>query len=150
MKIVIQRVKKASLLVEQKEKANIQNGLLILIGFEESETEEEMDWVANKIVNLRIFNDEEMKMNLSIKDLDGEILLVSQFTLFASIKKGNRPSFIKAASPISAFNYYQRFVYALEKVFNKKIETGVFGADMEIRQVNNGPVTIIIDSKNIS
>ena len=148
MKVVIQRVSEASVTIEQKKVAQINQGLLVLVGIEEEDTLEDINWLVSKIVNLRIFADENDVMNLSVKDIDGEIIAVSQFTLHASTKKGNRPSYIKAAKPDIAIPLYENFVQQLEKELGKKVQTGVFGADMKVSLVNDGPVTIVIDSKN--
>ena len=148
MRIVIQRVSEASVEIEQKIVARINQGLLVLVGVEEEDTFEDSNWLVSKIVNLRIFPDENDVMNLSIKDVNGEIIVVSQFTLHALTKKGNRPSYIKAAKPDIAIPLYEKFVQQLEFELGKKIQTGQFGADMKVALVNNGPVTIIIDSKN--
>lgn len=148
MKVVIQRVSKASVTIENQLTASIENGLLILLGIVENDSLEDIKWLTNKIVNLRIFNDSEGVMNHSIKDINGNIIAVSQFTLHASTKKGNRPSYIKAAKPEIAIPIYERFVNQLEADLGKKVQTGTFGADMKIELLNDGPVTIIIDSKN--
>lgn len=148
MKVVIQRVSHASVTIQGVSKAKINQGLLILVGFEQEDTEEDVNWLCTKIVNQRIFSDEEGKMNLSIKDIQGNILLISQFTLHASTKKGNRPSFIKAAKPPIAIPLYEKTIQELSKLIEKEIETGEFGADMKVELINDGPVTILIDSKN--
>ncbi len=148
MKVVLQRVSSASVTIENKIVADIQKGLLILIGIEDSDNQEDIDWLVGKITKIRIFEDENQVMNLSVKDVDGDIIAVSQFTLHAGTKKGNRPSYIKAAKPDVAIPLYENFVQQLEKEFGKKIQTGVFGADMKVSLLNDGPVTIIIDSKN--
>ena len=148
MKIVIQRVSEASVTIDSKIVAQINQGLLVLVGIEEADTIEDTNWLVSKIVNLRIFPDENEVMNLSVKDIDGEIIVVSQFTLQAATKKGNRPSYIKAAKPDIAIPMYEKFVQQLETDLGKKIQTGQFGADMKVALVNDGPVTIIIDSKN--
>ncbi len=148
MKAVIQRVSQASVTIDSKIVAEIQNGLLVLIGIEDADNQEDIDWLCQKIANLRIFGDENEVMNLSVKDCNGEIIVVSQFTLQASTKKGNRPSYIKAAKPEVAIPLYEQFVQQLEKEFGKKVQTGVFGADMKVALLNDGPVTILIDSKN--
>lgn len=147
MRIVIQRTKKASVTIDQQEKSAIGIGMLILLGIEDSDTEEDIKWLTNKIVNLRIFDDENGVMNKSIKEANGDILVVSQFTLHASTKKGNRPSYIKAAKPDFAIPMYEKFCNQLEEALEKKIGTGEFGADMKVELINDGPVTIIIDSK---
>ena len=148
MRVVIQRVSAASVTVAGEMVASIQNGMLLLVGIEEADTPADVIWLTSKIVNLRIFADENEVMNLSIKDINDEIILVSQFTLHAATKKGNRPSYIKAARPEKAIPLYKDFIHQLENQLDKKIQTGVFGADMQVALVNNGPVTIIIDSKN--
>jgi D-tyrosyl-tRNA(Tyr) deacylase len=148
MKAVIQRVTSASVTIDSKIVAEIQNGLLILIGIEEADSQEDILWLTSKIANLRIFADENDVMNLSLKDTNGDAIVVSQFTLHAQTKKGNRPSYIKAAKPEIAIPLYQNFIFQLEKEVNKKVQTGVFGADMKVALTNDGPVTIIIDSKN--
>lgn len=148
MRILIQRVNGASVEIDFKIKANIHKGLLIFVGIEETDTNEDIEWLTNKIVNLRVFNDEQGIMNLSVKDINGKILVVSQFTLHASTKKGNRPSYIQAARPEIAIPFYEKFVKQLEQLLKKPIETGTFGADMKIALVNDGPVTIWMDSKN--
>lgn len=148
MRVVIQRVSKASVTINEKLKSSINSGLLILLGIEEADTQEDIEWLSSKIINLRVFNDENGVMNISAKDSDAEILLVSQFTLHASTKKGNRPSYIKAAKPDIAIPLYEKFILQLQNDLNKPIETGEFGADMKVELTNDGPVTIIIDSKN--
>ncbi len=147
MKAVIQRVSSASVTIESKIIANIHQGLLVLVGIEEPDSQEDIDWLCQKIANLRIFGDENDVMNLSVKDIDGEIIIVSQFTLQASTKKGNRPSYIKAARPEIAIPLYEKFITEMEATVGKKVQTGVFGADMKVALVNDGPVTIIMDSK---
>jgi D-tyrosyl-tRNA(Tyr) deacylase len=148
MRIVIQRVSEASVTIEQKIVAQINHGLLVLVGIEEEDTSEDGNWLVSKIVNLRIFPDNNNVMNLSVKDIDGEIIAVSQFTLHALTKKGNRPSYIKAAKPEIAIPMYEKFISQLESELGKKIQTGQFGADMKVALINDGPVTISIDSKN--
>lgn len=148
MKTVIQRVTHASVTINGKIVSEINTGLLILIGIEEEDTSEDIDWLTKKIVNLRIFNDENEVMNKSLIDVDGDAIVVSQFTLLASTKKGNRPSYIKAARPETAIPMYEEFIKKFENQLNKKIGTGEFGADMKVALVNDGPVTILIDSKN--
>jgi D-tyrosyl-tRNA(Tyr) deacylase len=148
MKAVIQRVSSASVTIDSKIVAEIQKGLLVLVGIEDADTQEDTNWLCQKIANLRIFGDENEVMNLSVRDIDGEITVVSQFTLQASTKKGNRPSYIKASKPDVAIPIYEGFVQQLEKELGKKVQTGVFGADMKVSLLNDGPVTIIIDSKN--
>jgi D-aminoacyl-tRNA deacylase len=148
MKAVIQRATKASVTINNATKAAINNGLLVLIGIEDADTFEDIEWLSNKLVNLRIFNDENEVPNISVKDIGGDILLVSQFTLQASTKKGNRPSYIKASKPDHAIPVYEKMIAQLENDLGKKIFTGEFGADMKVSLVNDGPVTIIIDTKN--
>ena len=148
MKAVIQRVSSASVTINSKIVAEIQNGLLVLLGIEDADTPEDIDWLTSKIINLRIFGEKNGVMNLSVKEINGEIIVVSQFTLHASTKKGNRPSYIKAAKPEIAIPLYENFVNKLEAGFGKKVQTGIFGADMKVSLLNDGPVTIIIDSKN--
>jgi D-aminoacyl-tRNA deacylase len=148
MRVVIQRVSSASVTIEGMVKSSIGNGLLVLAGFESSDTSEDIDWTANKIAQLRIFGDENGVMNLSLKDIDGETLVVSQFTLHAKTKKGNRPSYINAAPPEISIPLYNKFVDSLSTILVKEVKTGEFGAHMVVGLVNDGPVTIIIDSKN--
>lgn len=148
MRIVIQRVSEATVLVDGAVTGAIEKGLLVLMGVEDADTDEDIQWLSNKIVNLRIFNDENGVMNLGVKEVDGAILLVSQFTLHASTKKGNRPSYIKASKPDIAIPMYEKMIRQLEADMGKKIQTGIFGADMKVKLLNDGPVTIIIDSKN--
>jgi D-tyrosyl-tRNA(Tyr) deacylase len=148
MKIVIQRVSEASVVINNIEVASIQKGLLILVGIVTEDCQEDINWLCNKIINLRIFPDEEGVMNISLKASEGDVILVSQFTLQASTKKGNRPSYIKAAKPDIAIPLYEAFVQTLQNTLGKPIQTGEFGADMKVHLVNDGPVTIIIDSKN--
>ncbi len=148
MRVVIQRVKEASVTIEGQIKSAITEGLLILVGVEDIDAEEDINWLAAKIANLRIFGDENGLMNRSVMDIQGEILVVSQFTLHASTKKGNRPSFLKAAKPDFAVPMYERFVGELEKVSHLKVLTGEFGADMKVALLNDGPVTIVVDTKN--
>lgn len=148
MKAVIQRVGKANVIVEEKITGEIGQGLLVLLGIEDADTEEDIHWLSNKIVNLRIFNDENGVMNRSAIEVNGNILLVSQFTLHASTKKGNRPSYIKASKSDFAVPMYEKMIAQLESDLGKKIETGIFGADMKVELLNDGPVTIVIDSKN--
>jgi D-tyrosyl-tRNA(Tyr) deacylase len=147
MRIVIQRVTEASVSINQTIHNSIHLGFLVLVGFEENDEDEDLIWISKKIVDLRIFADDDGKMNLSVQDVGGEILLVSQFTLFSSTKKGNRPSFIRSASPDSAVPLYDKFILILNELLPNKIKTGVFGADMKISLINDGPVTITIDSK---
>lgn len=145
---VVQRVTTASVTIDGTVKSSVGNGLLLLVGIEDADNLDDIDWLASKIVNLRIFNDEQHVMNLSVKDIDGEILVVSQFTLQASTKKGNRPSYIKAAKPEVAIPLYRKLIEALESNQGKGVQTGEFGADMKVSLLNDGPVTIIIDTKN--
>jgi len=147
MRAVIQRVNKASVTVEEKVTGAIKNGLLVLLGIENADTNEDIEWLSGKIVNLRIFDDANGVMNISVKDIDGDILLVSQFTLHASTKKGNRPSYIKASKPDLAIPVYEKMITRLEQDLGKKIQTGIFGAMMKVELINDGPVTIIIDTK---
>lgn len=148
MKAVLQRVSSASVTVDGNKTADIQKGLLVLVGIEDADTQEDIDWLVGKIIKMRIFGDENDVMNCSVQDIDGDIIVVSQFTLHASTKKGNRPSYIKASKPEFAIPMYENFVKSLEKEFNKKVQTGIFGADMKVSLLNDGPVTILIDSKN--
>lgn len=148
MKAVIQRVSQSSVTIDAKIVAEIQKGLLVLVGIEDSDCQEDISWLTSKIANLRIFADENEVMNLSLKDIDGEMIVVSQFTLHAATKKGNRPSYIKASKPEIAIPLYESFVKQMEIELGKKIQTGQFGADMKVSLVNDGPVTIIIDTKN--
>ncbi|WP_394759898.1 D-aminoacyl-tRNA deacylase [Flavobacterium sp.] len=148
MKVILQRVSEASVTIDSKIVAKIEKGLLVLVGIEDSDSQEDINWLTSKIINLRIFADENEVMNLSVKDINGEIIVVSQFTLHASTKKGNRPSYIKASKPEIAIPLYESFVKQLETELGKKVQTGIFGEDMKVALVNDGPVTIIIDSKN--
>lgn len=148
MRAVIQRVTQASVTINGNIKSAIQNGLLVLIGIEDADTQDDIEWLSSKIVNLRIFDDENHVPNISVKDIDGDVLLVSQFTLHAATKKGNRPSYIKASKPDVAIPLYEKMITQLEKDFGKKIFTGTFGADMKVALLNDGPVTIVIDTKN--
>lgn len=148
MKVVIQRVSQTSVTIDNHIVATIQKGLLVLVGIEDADTQEDSIWLSSKIVNLRIFGDENDVMNLSVKDIDGDIIVVSQFTLHALTKKGNRPSYIKASKPEIAVPLYEQFVSQIEHDLGKKVQTGVFGADMKVQLLNDGPVTIVIDSKN--
>jgi D-tyrosyl-tRNA(Tyr) deacylase len=148
MKIVLQRVSSASVTVDGNKTAAIQKGLLVLVGIEDADNQEDIDWLVGKIIKMRIFGDENDVMNCSVQDVDGDIIVVSQFTLHASTKKGNRPSYIKASKPEFAIPMYENFVKSLEKDFNKKVQTGIFGADMKVNLLNDGPVTIVMDSKN--
>ncbi|NVN96194.1 MAG: D-tyrosyl-tRNA(Tyr) deacylase [Bacteroidetes bacterium] len=148
MRAVIQRVSQASVAINGKIHDSVNQGLLVLLGIEESDTFEDIEWLCGKISRLRIFNDKDEVMNLSITDVDGDVLLISQFTLHASTKKGNRPSYIKAAKPERAIPIYEKFIFQLEKELAKPIKSGIFGADMKVSLINDGPVTIIIDTKN--
>jgi D-tyrosyl-tRNA(Tyr) deacylase len=148
MRVVIQRVLEASVVVDEKVVGAIKNGLLVLLGIEDADTEEDIKWLSNKIVGLRLFDDPDGVMNLSVKDIGGDILLVSQFTLMASTKKGNRPSYIKASKPSIAVPLYEQMIVTLCTELGKAVQTGIFGADMKVNLINNGPVTITIDSKN--
>ena len=148
MKLVIQRVKESSVEIDNKIKAEIGKGLLVLIGISQKDNKLDVEWLVNKVLNIRIFNDSDGIMNKSIIDIKGEILIISQFTLMALTKKGNRPSYIKSASHEIAIPLYNYFIKLLESKLNNKIKTGIFGADMKVRLINDGPVTIIIDSKN--
>ena len=148
MKIIIQRVSSANVEISNTIKSQIAKGYLILLGISQNDNNDDIDWLVNKIVNLRIFNDFDSKMNLTIKEIKGEILLISQFTLFASTKKGNRPSFIKSAKPEIAIPLYEQFIKALSLKMEKEIKTGIFGADMQVNLTNDGPVTITIDTEN--
>ena len=148
MRVVLQRVSEASVKIDDSIKGSIDDGILILLGIEALDSEIDADWIISKISGLRIFSDSEGKMNLSIKDVNGAFLVISQFTLYASTKKGNRPSYIQAARPEQAIPLYEYFVSKLKTETNLKVETGVFGADMKVSLINDGPVTISIDSKN--
>lgn len=148
MKTVIQRVSSASVTIDSKVVADIQKGLLVLVGIEDADNQEDIDWLAAKIANIRIFGDENGVMNLSVKESNGDVIVVSQFTLHGNTKKGNRPSYIKASKPDVAIPLYESFVKCMEKQLGKKVQTGVFGADMKVSLLNDGPVTILIDSKN--
>jgi D-aminoacyl-tRNA deacylase len=148
MKAVIQRVSQSSVTINNEIVAQIQRGLLVLVGIEDADNQEDINWLTSKIANLRIFADENDVMNLSLKDINGEMIIVSQFTLHAATKKGNRPSYIKASKPDVAIPLYESFVQQMEAELGKKIQTGQFGADMKVSLVNDGPVTIIIDTKN--
>ena len=147
MRVVIQRVLNASVDINGKERRAINQGLMVLLGIEDADSLEDIQWLSAKIVNLRIFNDGEGVMNVSILEMNGEILLISQFTLHASTKKGNRPSYIKAAKPPKAIPLYKQFIDELNKLLGKAVQTGEFGAEMKVALVNDGPVTIVIDSK---
>jgi len=148
MRAIIQRVSEASVKVDENITGAIKNGLLVFLGIEDADTFEDIEWLSSKIVNLRIFNDEKGVMNISIKDVAGNILLISQFTLHASTKKGNRPSYIKASKPEIAIPIYEKMITQLSLDLGKEIQTGIFGADMKVELLNDGPVTIVIDSKN--
>ena len=148
MKVVIQRVSSANVIINKEKVADIGLGLMVLVGFEDADSETDIQWMTNKILNLRIFNDDNDVMNRSVRDVDGQIIVVSQFTLHASTKKGHRPSYIKAAKPDVAIPLYEAFKSHLKTEFGKPIQSGEFGADMKVGLVNDGPVTIIIDSKN--
>jgi len=147
MRAVIQRVSKASVTVKEKITGEIKNGLVVLLGIEDADNDEDAEWLSSKIVNLRIFDDANGVMNISVKDIDGDVLLVSQFTLHASTKKGNRPSYIRASKPDFAIPMYEKMITRLEQDLGKKIQTGIFGAMMKVELINDGPVTIIIDTK---
>ena len=148
MRLVIQRVTEASVKVDGEIVGSIQNGLMVLVGIEDADSQEDIEWLAGKVSNLRIFDDAESVMNLSVKEVQGDILLISQFTLHASTKKGNRPSYINASKPPIAIPLYEAMIQQLEKEMGKPIQTGRFGADMKVSLLNNGPVTIVMDSKN--
>lgn len=148
MRAVIQRVTEASVTVDGNITGAIQNGLLVLVGIEDADTNDDITWLSNKIVNLRIFDDAQKVPNISVKEIDGGILLVSQFTLHAATKKGNRPSYIRASKPDFAIPIYEQFIHQLQADLGKPIQTGIFGADMKVRLLNDGPVTIIIDTQN--
>lgn len=148
MKAVIQRVSEATCKVNGENTGAIEQGFLVLLGIEDADTDEDIVWLAQKIANMRVFGDENNLMNKALADIDGRILLISQFTLFAQTKKGNRPSFIRAAKPDKAIPLYEKMILELEKLTGKKTETGIFGTDMKVSLVNDGPVTITIDSKN--
>ena len=150
MRVVLQRVTKASVTIENKLNAEIGLGLLLLVGIEAEDTSEDIEWLCRKIVNMRIFNDEDGVMNNSLLDINGDAIIVSQFTLHASTKKGNRPSYIKAAKPGVAIPLYEEFIQVFKKHLGKEVGTGIFGADMKVELLNDGPVTILIDSKNKS
>lgn len=145
MKVIIQRVSKASVTIKNKIVSEIDQGVLVLLGIANDDTFETIKWLTNKIINLRIFNDQNDKMNLSLKDINGEVIVVSQFTLLANTKKGTRPSYINAAKPEIAIPLYEQFITQFEKDLGKKIGTGVFGADMKINLINDGPVTIVLE-----
>jgi len=148
MRVVLQRVSNAHVTISERQASIISRGLVILLGIEETDTKDDIDWLARKITNLRIFNDAEAKMNFSIQDIHGEFLVISQFTLYAQTKKGNRPSFISAAKPDVAIPLYEAFLAQLNEVSGLQVSAGVFGADMQVTLTNDGPVTIIIDSKH--
>jgi D-aminoacyl-tRNA deacylase len=148
MKVVIQRVSKAAVTIDNKEKSAIKVGLLVFIGIEDADADEDIKWLSNKIVNLRVFDDENKIPNLSVKDVNGDILLISQFTLHASTKKGNRPSYLKASKAEIALPLYQKMIRQLKNDLGKEIFTGGFGADMKVELLNDGPITILIDTKN--
>ena len=148
MRAVLQRVTEASCVVDGKTPGQIEKGFLVLLGIEDADTIEDLDWLAQKIVNMRVFSDEDGLMNKSLADVNGNILLVSQFTLFASTKKGNRPGFTRAARPDVAIPLYEQMIKKLSELLGRKVETGIFGADMKVSLLNDGPVTIVIDSKN--
>ena len=147
MRVVIQRVSNAVVRIDHKVSGSIGQGLVVLLGIEDADSQEDIDWLSGKIINLRVFNDTEGVMNLALKETNGGLLLVSQFTLHASTKKGNRPSYIRAAKPLVAMPLYEKMIHRLQADLGKTIQTGVFGADMQLELVNDGPVTIIIDSK---
>ncbi len=147
MRIIIQKVSKAAVKVENELVSSIGKGMLVLIGVEDNDTDKDINWLVKKMLNLRIFNDKEGVMNLSVQDVEGELIIVSQFTLHANTKKGNRPSYIRASKPDFAMPMYEKFIHRTEEFLGKKVGTGVFGAMMEVELVNDGPVTIIIDSK---
>ncbi len=148
MRAVIQRVQKARVEIHQKTYSSINKGLLIMLGVENADSDQDIDWLAGKICRLRIFNDNKGTMNLSVKEINGEIMVVSQFTLHASTKKGNRPSYIKASKPDHAIPLYEKFIAAIGGYLNREVQTGVFGAMMKVHLINDGPVTLIIDTKN--
>jgi D-tyrosyl-tRNA(Tyr) deacylase len=148
MRLIIQRVKSASVTIENAVFSSINSGLMVLVGIEDADDEKDSDWLVQKLVNMRIFSDAEGKMNLSVKEINGEILVVSQFTLHASTQKGNRPSFIKAARPEKAIPLYENFIKKINLELGKECKTGVFGADMKVELINDGPVTIFVDSKS--
>lgn len=147
MRVVIQRVSEAAVAIEGEERRAIGRGLLVLLGVEEADTEEDTDWLVSKIIRMRIFPDAEGRMNQSVQDCEGEILVISQFTLFASTKKGNRPGFTRAARPATAIPHYENFVKKLRALSGRPVKTGTFGADMKVSLTNDGPVTIVIDSR---
>jgi len=148
MRTIVQRVREASVAVDAKCVAEIGQGMLLLVGFEDADTPDDLEWMAQKVANLRIFDDAEGVMNRSVKDVEGELLVVSQFTLYASVKKGNRPSYIRAAKPDVAVPLYEAFCETMSQYLGKRVKTGIFGADMKVSLVNDGPVTIVIDTKH--
>ncbi len=148
MRAILQRVSEASVTIESRLFSQIGNGFLIFLGIEENDSKEDIDWLVKKISNMRIFGDNEGKMNLSIQDISGEVLVVSQFTLYASTKKGNRPSFIKSAKSKIAIPLYEKFIKTIQNQLTNEVKTGVFGADMKVQLINDGPVTIMLDSKD--
>lgn len=148
MRAVIQRVKHASVTIDGTMKSSIERGLLVLLGIEDADSNDDIEWLCGKIARIRIFDDEQGVMNLSVTDIQGEIIIVSQFTLHASTKKGNRPSYIKASKPEIAIPLYEAFIKQMEKEIGKSVQTGTFGADMKVHLLNDGPVTIVIDTKN--
>ena len=148
MRAILQRVTRASVTIDGTVSGSIRHGLLVLLGIEENDTEQDIEWLSGKIVQMRIFSDTEGKMNLSIQDTNGDLLIISQFTLFASTKKGNRPGFTRSAKPDMAIPMYERFLCVAEQKLGKAIQKGIFGADMKVELLNDGPVTIFIDSKN--
>lgn len=148
MKIVLQRVKEASVEIDHQIAGSINHGLLIYLGIEDEDVQEDIDWLIKKVIQMRIFSDEEGKMNLNIRDVEGELLIVSQFTLYASVKKGNRPSFTDAAKPEYAKKLYEDFILSMRDMYHSNIQTGRFGANMQVYSINDGPLTFILDSKN--
>ena len=148
MRVLMQRVSEASVHINGENFSNIMNGVLVLLGIEDSDSQEDINWLVRKITNLRIFGDEEGKMNFSLSDINGEALVVSQFTLFASTKKGNRPSFSKSAKPEIAIPLYEQFIKSLQSEVTTEVKTGIFGSDMKVQLINDGPVTILLDTKN--
>ena len=148
MRTVVQRVRYASVTIDEQCVASIEQGMLLLVGFEDADEPNDLEWMAQKVANLRIFDDADGVMNRSVKDVDGELLVVSQFTLYASVKKGNRPSYIRAAKPDVAIPLYESFCETMSLQVGREVKTGVFGADMKVSLLNDGPVTIVIDTKN--
>ena len=148
MRTVVQRVRHASVTIDEQCVASIEQGMLLLVGFEDADEPNDLEWTAQKVANLRIFDDADGVMNRSVKDVDGELLVVSQFTLYASVKKGNRPSYIRAAKPDVAIPLYESFCETMSRQVGREVKTGVFGADMKVSLLNDGPVTIVIDTKN--